>query len=178
MIRNGGIVLMAGVPGMLSEALSAVRSIEKDRRILVIFEDIDEIIEEYNEADVLAILDGERQIDNVVFIATTNYPENLDGRIKNRPSRFDRVEKIDVPSNDARRVYLEAKLSEHLKDEEISKWVEITKGFSIAHIKELIVNVLCLGNALEEQVKRIKNMKKEIKSDSGAGPLGFGGLNE
>lgn len=175
MIANDGIVIMAGVPSLLSEALMALRAIEPDRKVLVIFEDIDEIIKEYNEAEVLAVLDGEKQIDGVVFIATTNYPENLDGRIKNRPSRFDRVEKIDVPSDEARKVYLTHKLSDYLSEAEIDKWVAMTKGFSIAHIKELIVNVMCLDNDIESQVERLKSMKKNIKSDDTHGPVGFGG---
>lgn len=175
-INKDGIVLIGDHPGLLSTALVHIRTVETNRKILVVLEDIDEIIKMYNESEVLAILDGEKQIDGVCFIATTNYPEDLDGRVKNRPSRFDRVEKIDVPSDEARKVYINYKLGDY-NDVDLDKWVQLTKGFSIAHIKELIVNVYCLGNDLESQVERLNNMKKQVSSSDGKQSLGFGGDN-
>jgi ATP-dependent 26S proteasome regulatory subunit len=67
------------------------------------------MISNHGEHEVLALLDGELQIDNVVFIATTNYPERLDRRIVNRPSRFDIVKLIDMPNAAARKLYLTTK---------------------------------------------------------------------
>jgi hypothetical protein len=175
-VKSGGIAIMGNVrPEMLSDMLGRVRLIEPNRNILVVFEDIDEIIENHGEAEILSVLDGEKQINGVVFMATTNYPENLDNRVKNRPSRFDRVEKIDAPSQAARKEFITYKLSDYATSEEIENWVSLTKDFSIAHIKELIINVMCLGNSLEDQVSRLKNMGKLVSSSDAKKPFGFGG---
>jgi hypothetical protein len=108
-IEAGGIAVYGGHPGITAAGLSIMRRIEPERPIVVMMEDLDALVQQYGEADILALLDGELQIDNVVFIATTNYPERLDKRIVNRPSRFDLVRLIDMPNEEARRVYLATK---------------------------------------------------------------------
>ena len=77
-IDKGGISVYVKDPKMTAEGLEVLRRIEPDRPIVVLLEDIDAIQEKHGEHDVLAMLDGELQINNVVFIATTNYPENLE----------------------------------------------------------------------------------------------------
>jgi SpoVK/Ycf46/Vps4 family AAA+-type ATPase len=108
-IDAGGIAVYASHPGVTAAGLGIMRRIEPDRPIVVMMEDLDALVQQYGEQDVLALLDGELQIDNVVFIATTNYPERLDKRIVNRPSRFDLVKLIDMPNEEARKVYLQTK---------------------------------------------------------------------
>lgn len=171
-IKDGGAVFMCDNPIALIDGLQAFREIEPKRKALVIFEDIDDIISRHGEANVLSVLDGEKQVGHIVFVATTNYPENLAGRIKNRPSRFDRVEKIDVPNAAARRVFLTHKLKS-VDKEEIEKWVKKTDGLSIAHLKELIINVVCLENDLDSQIARLKNMSKDVSSSDGKKKMGF-----
>lgn len=105
-IERGGLSVYIDNPRIGAYGLELLRRIEPSRPVVVILEDIDAIISKYDESDLLSLLDGELQIDNVIFIATTNYPQKLDGRIVNRPSRFDLVEKIDTPSPEARRIYL------------------------------------------------------------------------
>lgn len=167
--RQGTVFLMNVHPTHMANALAEFRCVEPDRPAVVIMEDIDTIISNYGESDVLALLDGESSIDNVVFLATTNYPEELDGRIVNRPSRFDRIVLIDMPNAEARRLYLrDRKISE----DEVDEWVDLTKDFSIAHMKELIVGVKCLGQPLEEVAARLRRMFGKVTSTGGK--VGFG----
>lgn len=174
MVSRGGVVVMGDChPEILVTALAEIRMVEPERPLVVIMEDIDAIIERYCESTVLALLDGEYSIDNVVFIATTNYPEKLDKRVVNRPSRFDRVVKIGMPSEAARRIYLKSRELE-LSDKELDRWVKETEGLSIAHIKELICDVYCFENPFDEELKRIRKMFYTPKSDDNAGPVGFG----
>lgn len=174
MVQRGGLVVLGDThPNTLSSMLADLRQVEPNRPLVVVLEDIDTIIENYGESRVLSLLDGENSIDNVVFLATTNYPENLDGRVINRPSRFDRVVKIGMPNEEARSAYIFSRMPE-LAQEELDLWVSLTKNFSLAHIKELIVSVCCFGNELKETAKRLKEMAHTPKSSSDEAGVGFG----
>lgn len=166
-VERGGIALYCTYPRHDAEGLRILRKIEPDRPVVVILEDIDAIIQQYGEADLLAMLDGELQVDNVVFVATTNYPERLDKRFINRPSRFDEVVYIGMPNEACRKVYLAAKNPRLANDEdEMDIWLSKTDKYSIAHLKELIVSVECLGNSLDASADRLQNMiDKQPKSD-------------
>lgn len=176
MVESGGIVLVHRLPGNLAYMLPQLRSVEPNRPIVVVLEDIDAIIDDGGESKLLNLLDGENQVNNVVFLATTNYPERLDARIVNRPSRFDRVVKIDMPSEEARKMYLIKKLGSHLikeEDESIDLAKE-TKGLSIAHLKELIIGIYCQKNKPKDVLKRLESMKTKPNSAEFNRSMGFG----
>lgn len=174
MVKKGGLVMLADHPKVLSNCLQQIRSAEPDREIVVIWEDIDTVIEMYGESEVLAVLDGESQIANVVFIATTNYPQRLDARITNRPSRFDRIEKIDMPNEEARGMYLMAKAGTTQAPDGTDLLKE-TDGMSIAHLRELIVGIWCQGSDPKIVLGRLKRMRVKPNSDSSGQPLGIVG---
>lgn len=113
-IERGGIAVFVKHPDVAHMGLSMFRRIEPERPVVVIMEDIDAIVHKYGEAELLALLDGELQIRKVLYIATTNYPEKLDPRLMNRPSRFDVIQAIKMPSDEARRQYLMKKMPELL----------------------------------------------------------------
>jgi SpoVK/Ycf46/Vps4 family AAA+-type ATPase len=169
----GGISVYCTDPGITAHALRLVRGIEPERPIVLIMEDVDAIIEQHGESDLLALLDGELQIDNILNIATTNYPEKLDPRVVQRPSRFDDIVKIGMPSAEARDTFLRRK-NPRLSAEERAHWVRCTEGFSIAALKEVIVSVSCLGRSLEESIERVSQMlaRKPSSEDDSKG-IGF-----
>jgi SpoVK/Ycf46/Vps4 family AAA+-type ATPase len=158
-VEMGGISVYVTHPSVCAQGLAIFRRIEPDRPCVVMLEDLDAMISNHGEHDVLALLDGELQIDNVVFIATTNYPERLDKRIVNRPSRFDIVKLIGMPNRDAREMYL-SKKNKRLVDhpQELAQWVKESEGFSIAHLKELIVSVEVFEVTLNHAIKRLRKM--------------------
>ena len=181
-IDRGGISVYCSNPKNAAFGLRLMRKVEPKRPIVVMMEDIDAIVHNH-EADLLSLLDGELQIDNVVFVATTNYPEKLDKRIVNRPSRFDLVKKVPMPSPQARRVYLlsrEPDLEEQRRSlseaqmtnlgfaaadvNELDYWIALTDNFSVAHIKEVILGVKCFGKPVEEVVKRMRNLMQKPPS--------------
>lgn len=175
LIRRDGIVILGKThPNLVSQALQNLRRIEPNRPAIVVLEDLDELIDKYGESDLLSLLDGENQVNNVVYLATTNYPENLDPRFINRPSRFDEVIKIGMPSDEARAMYLRAKLNKsELSDSQLATWVVDTKGMSIAHLRELTVAVYCLGRDYNETIQRLKSMKITPKSTDSR-TIGYG----
>jgi len=170
LLKADGLVLLCERPAIMVQALVQLRRIEPERRLIVVEEDIEEIMREYGEHDLLALLDGENQIANVVHIATTNYPSELGARIINRPSRFDEVRKIGMPSLAARRAYLLATAAEC----DVERWAKDTEGMSVAHLRELVVAVFCLGRAYEETLERLKKMAVRPKDRED----GFGGTGE
>lgn len=155
-----------------------IRSIEPDRALIVILEDIDSLAGEdrYSTTKLLNILDGVKQIENVVYIATTNYPEKLQERITNRPSRFDRRYEVQMPSDEIREAYIKNKLTdEDLKSIDLEKWVELTDGMSLSHLKELVISVIVMGKDFQESLDTLNSMGEKPKVTSKKkSKLGFG----
>lgn len=173
-VNNNGITIYGDVnePYKLSQSIRALRQIEPKRPLVVVLEDIDAIRSE-NESEVLSLLDGEEHTDNIVYLASTNYPEKLDPRIINRPSRFDEIIYIGLPNEESRRLFIETK-GKSLSKTQINEWVSLTEGFSISHLKEVLVSVECLGNELEATIKRLREMYNIPNSTSPPGKIKFG----
>ena len=176
LIRLNGIVLLCGHPELLAHMLQRIRQMEPDRPLIVVMEDIDEIIERHGEHAILSMLDGENSISNVVYVATTNYPERLGARIANRPSRFDERIKVDMPSTLARRSYLKFAAPD-LNEADLEQWVNDTNKFSIAHLRELVAATYCLEQPYEVVLKRLRTMTTKPKFTDGfaKGKSGFMG---
>lgn len=169
MIRElQGIVVMVGNPSETAEALALFRRIEPNRPLICIYEDLDALVERYGEPELLAMLDGERQISGVVNVATTNYPERLDKRFVDRPGRFDRLTFVDMPHKEARAAYFAAKAVD-VDEVTRARWVEATEGWSIAHLRELIVATQALGDTEADTLTRLLAMR-EVFADSGRPP--------
>lgn len=164
LVSMGGIVIVVNNPGIAADAVASLRRIEPERNIINIFEDVDEIIREFGEHKLLSLLDGEDQVDNVVNIATTNFPDQLGARIINRPSRFDERIEVGMPSETARQRYLKhITKKETISGDEITRWVNDTEGFQIAHLRELAIAVFCLDQEYESVIDRLKSMQSRLK---------------
>lgn len=162
---------------LFDEFIHTIRKIEPHRPLIVVMEDLDALTGEdkYVTSKLLNILDGIKQIEGVVYLASTNYPEKLEERVSNRPSRFDRRYKIENPDAKIREAYLRFKLSkDDQKKIDISEWVKVSEGFSIAHLKELVISVLVLGNTYEETLAHLKEMKNKPRISKGKTGLGIG----
>lgn len=156
-----------------SSAYNILREVEPERPLVVVMEDLDSIITPNNESGILQILDGIGRMHKTVFVATTNYPERLQERITNRPSRFDRKVFVDHPSADARRMYVESLLRVG-DDVDVDRWVQDTDRFSLAHLKELFVSVVLLGHPYDVQLKTLRDMRTHEEA-RGRDRVGFGG---
>lgn len=175
---KGGIAFLCSTdPNTIADSLRIFRMLEENRPIICIYEDLDVLIDEHTEDGILSLLDGETQIDHVINLATTNYPERLDKRIVSRPRRFDRIIKIETPDERIRKIYLKNKLNmngeltiEQLN--ELNEWVAFSEGFSFAAMAEMVVSVKCLGNSLEETVKRLRELMVK-KPKFGEEEVGF-----
>lgn len=152
-----GVVLFIENPQIAAGCLQMARKIEPVRPLICVMEDLDALVGNYGEHEFLALLDGESQVSNVVFIGTTNYPERLDRRFVDRPSRFDRILYVGMPSASARREYLSKKAPD-LSAEELAQWVKLTENFSVAHLREMIIAVRCFEQPVDEVAARLRRM--------------------
>ena len=73
MIQEKGIVLFNPHPASLREVFRVLDKLQPETRVLVVFEELDQLVKRYNEELFLHVLDGEVQKSNAMFIATTNY---------------------------------------------------------------------------------------------------------
>ncbi len=176
-VERDGVVIKFTNPGLFIEGMRVLREIQSETPVVVLMEDIDSIIEHYEESPVLNILDGVESVRKVVFLATTNYPQLLGGRILNRPSRFDKRFKIDYPNEESRMIFFKHlcgdRKPEDLKIDlmpedlkiDLTKWVKDTNKFSVAHLKELFVAVVILGDDYSEALKNLRLMSDHISSE-------------
>lgn len=177
LIKRDGVIFTLDTVDSVERFISfanTFRRVEPDRPLVVILEDIDNVVEAGQSilSALMNVLDGVNQIDNVVYLATTNYPHKLEERISNRPSRFDRKYEIGAPEAEVRKAYILGKMKpEDKKRINVQEWVEKTEGFSLSHIKELIVSVCILGKNLDDVLEHFDDMKKNRSSRSS--DLGF-----
>lgn len=155
----GGVAVLIEHPQAAVNCLQMLRAIEPERQIIGILEDIDALVERYGESEYLALLDGESQVDNVVYVATTNYPERLDRRFVDRPSRFDTVRYIGMPSPAARSAYFKAK-APYLSEPDHAEFVLASDGYSVAHMRELVILTQCFEVPLFEAAARLNKTRK------------------
>lgn len=163
-----GIVVFVEEPLLASVCISLLRRIEPERPMIAVMEDLDALVHQHGDHGYLALLDGETQISNVVHVATTNYPEYLDKRFVDRPSRFDTIMLVDMPSAPARRMYLKSK-EPTLDEETLERWVVKTAGYSVSHLREVIVAVRCFEQAEDEVFKRLDEMRVATFFSDGRG---------
>jgi SpoVK/Ycf46/Vps4 family AAA+-type ATPase len=161
------------------EFVPTIRTIEPERPLIVILEDIDSLAGEdrYSTTKLLNILDGVKQIENVVYIATTNYPEKLQERITNRPSRFDRRYEVQMPSRAIRESYIKNKLSDNdLKNINLEEWLDSSENMSLSHLKELVISVIVMGKDFKESLATLNALsdKPKIKGGKKKSEIGFG----
>ncbi len=162
---HGIVINMESIDTFIPMA-NNIRALEPDTPILAIIEDLDSFMSYNSTKQFLNLLDGNLQVDNIVYLATTNYLERLEDRIKNRPSRFDRRYEIGYPTREAREFYLRKKLKpEDIEAIDIQKWVMDSEGFTFAHLREMIVSVIVMEGEYEKTVKQLRDMYSVMESN-------------
>lgn len=162
-VARGGVVAMFSGPAVFLAGYRMLRAIQPETPLVVLMEDIDGILTPTTQSSILNLLDGVEAIHKVVFLATTNYPEHLQERIANRPSRFDRKVHIPHPNEESRRLYLET-IALPNDDVDLGKYAKDTVGLSLAHLKELFVSTVLLGTPYDETLRTLRAMRDRTTS--------------
>lgn len=170
--RNGFVLSISDQSDILNfkEAMTYVKSAMPNQPVIAIIEDIDNFVDSNQEieTELLNILDGISTFDNLITIATTNYPEKLRERYINRPSRFNRVIEFPYPNEALRREFLtKINLKEDIESINLDEWVDRTEGYTIDFLKELSDSVFIGGNSEEDTFELLDNMlnTKVVKNE-------------
>ena len=131
----------------------SIRSIFSQARTmapcLLIFEDLDSLVEDKTRSYFLNEVDGLESNDGILMVGSTNHLDGLDPAISKRPSRFDRKYHFKIPSEAERTAYCQF-WRRKLIDSDMVEFPEemcpiiakLTEGFSFAYLKELFVIAL------------------------------------
>ena len=183
-----GIVVFIDNPqslGSYHTCMERFREIEPNRKVITIIEDFERLAKNEDlTAMLLQLLDGNTQFDNVVTIATTNYPQILEKRFTCRPSRFNLVIEYKKPNDEVRRAYMTLKLKDagmNVEDtkvkEDIERLVGKTDGYTFDFVKEVIQGIYVDGideNILFDRLNDIiKRNGKVVVSEEESKKIGF-----
>lgn len=139
------LIITAGQMGLLPQYMTLARLLQP---ALVVIEDVDliarsrEMIRGCEEPLLNALLnemDGLKEDADIIFVLTTNRPEQLEAALAGRPGRIDQAIEVPVPDEPGREKLVRlygAGLD--LPDALVSEAVTRTKGVSAAFIKELM----------------------------------------
>ncbi|KAH8880535.1 P-loop containing nucleoside triphosphate hydrolase protein [Thozetella sp. PMI_491] len=116
---------------------------------LLIFEDLDSMVEAKVRSYFLNEVDGLESNEGILMIGSTNHLNKLDPAISKRPSRFDRKYHFKLPDEPERAAYCQWWAKKFvgsdtlaLPDELCEYIAKLTPGFSFAYLKELFVTSL------------------------------------
>ena len=116
---------------------------------LLIFEDLDSMVEDKTRSYFLNEVDGLDSNEGILMIGSTNHLARLDSAITKRPSRFDRKYHFKLPAEAERVAYTRLwarKFSGSTQldfPEALCEYIaKITDGFSFAYLQELFVACL------------------------------------
>lgn len=139
------LIITAGQIALLGAYMNLARLLQPT---MVVIEDVDLIArdrermgpcEESLLNKLLNEMDGLKEDADILFVLTTNRPEQLEGAIANRPGRIDQAIEIPLPDDAGRRKLVQLygkglRLDESLIDDAVRR----TRGVSAAFIKELM----------------------------------------
>lgn len=162
------IVIVENIDDFYSakDFIKSFRKIEKDRSIIMIIEDVDNFFHEGEvESELINTMDGSTQIENIVYLMTTNKIDAFPERML-RPSRIDEVIEILNPSKEDLINFFNTKIKDN--DKLVNNLAEAASknSFSMASAKELFISVCIKDKSIEDSVKRIKDVSGYLQKES------------
>ncbi len=142
------LIITAAQIGLLAQYMGLARLLQP---AMVVIEDVDLIARDRDEMGpceesmlngLLNEMDGLKEDADILFVLTTNRPEQLEGALAGRPGRIDQAIEVPLPDEIGRKklVQLYGK-GLPVGDAVVSEAAQRTKGVSAAFIKELMRRV-------------------------------------
>jgi ATP-dependent Clp protease adapter protein ClpS len=139
------LIITAAQVALLAQYMSLARLLQP---AMVVIEDVDLIARDRDEMGpceesllnaLLNEMDGLKQDADILFILTTNRPEQLEGALAGRPGRIDQAIEVPLPDDIGRRKLVQLYgTGLPLGDAVVEEAAQRTKGVSAAFIKELM----------------------------------------
>ena len=133
--------------------IKSIRTIQNNP-IIIVLEEFDQFVRTNDNGDAYmkTILDGNNSIDNCIFLASTNYLEQIPEAIKNRPSRFKYVIEItEIEDFEIVKKIINNMVGEMFSEDEIDSFSKEMTGQTVDFIKQF-----CL-----DKIMNIKNYKSK-----------------
>jgi SpoVK/Ycf46/Vps4 family AAA+-type ATPase len=143
---------------------------------IIMFEDLDLIAKDRESGqfmgimnELLNLMDGHKRNTGVVTLATTNYIDDIDKALTNRPGRFERKIKVGFPSKEERAVIFEAYLGEAaalLPEGYIRTLVDtVDDEFSNDHLREIVEQAKLLSYR-EDKTQEVVTISEKHLSEA------------
>ena len=142
------LIITAAQVALLAHYMNLARLLQPS---MVVIEDVDLIARDRDEMGpceesmlngLLNEMDGLKQDADILFILTTNRPEQLEGALASRPGRIDQAIEVPLPDDIGRRKLVQLYgRGLPLGEAVVAEAAQRTKGVSAAFIKELMRRV-------------------------------------
>lgn len=135
----------------ITRFIEAVRADDPDRRVIVFWDEFDEIVDNDTHS-VLRFLDGGKSQAGVLTVAALNDLDELDDRVYKRPGRFGLVAELQSPDATVRHRLLSNFFSD---PDVIAGLVFETEGLSVDYVREIAHRITRRGQTLPEIRKKL-----------------------
>lgn len=148
----------------------------QNRLKVIVFEELSDVIkDEQIRQSVVNVLDSSQLRESVLFLATTNRPEELPKNLVDRPGRLDYLEGIYPEDNDPEYV---PEFYEHLMGEpypvEDEDWTEmVSEELTPAYVKGLFINAYENNETLKKTYERIEERRELVDNNFDRSGIGF-----
>lgn len=159
--KNNAIVLDMSQTRVeyLPNFIKDIRNNTPDSLIVVILDEFENTIR-YAEDFLLKLLDGNLAYDNILYLATTNYIDEIPDRIKRRPSRFKLVKEINAMPVKVYEDFVIDKLSQFENNAglDVNKisYQAVENACTIDELKHVIVELVTTETTFEESLALVR----------------------
>ena len=165
MSKQDAICVVNTLPMEIRNLFGLLDAVNDTRRVIVVFDDLDNTVRSF-EDELLELMDGIQEVHRgILWLAATNHLDEIPDRLKNRPSRFDRVLTFSSLTAPVRSQYIRMLLPE-ISSEKLTEIVQMTNGFTFAELKEVVLSTHLFGESVETVCRRIRTTYSLCDADS------------
>lgn len=149
---------------LLDKGLFYIRDHIKDRLKVIVIEELATLVHRNDHTELLNLLDHVSLKEDLLFLMTTNSPEDIPENIVDRPSRVDMIEEIGT---DGLKANFKEKWFNFLTGEDIpDTWKRMNffkQSLSPAYLKELFIATKINNMSIELSWKEIQQRRRKVK---------------
>jgi SpoVK/Ycf46/Vps4 family AAA+-type ATPase len=140
----------------LERFVEVINDTDPNRFLAITLEEFDSSLRQEGDHNWTTLLDGQFQAGNRILVASTNNIGAIPSRLL-RPGRFSRLYEIPALTEETKREYL---VQKSVPTETIERIMKYSESLTIDEMKEIVQNVVILGEDLDSTVKAITAAKK------------------